>query len=45
MHPGGEPPCSIEDGARPPADHSDFEQPAMVVVIPFEAEAEAREAA
>ena len=45
MHPGGEPPCSIEDGARPTTDLSDFEQPAMVVVIPFEAEAEAREAA
>jgi predicted RNase H-like HicB family nuclease len=45
MHPGGDLPRSIEAGARPPADLSDFEPPVMVVVIPFEAEAEAREAA
>jgi hypothetical protein len=31
----GQLPRSIEDGATPPADLSDFEQPAMVVVIPF----------
>ena len=41
----GDLPRSIEDGARPPTDLSDFESPVMVVVIPFEAEAEAREAA
>lgn len=28
-------PRSIEDGAKPPADLSEFEQPTMVVVIPF----------
>jgi predicted RNase H-like HicB family nuclease len=38
-------PRSIEDGARPPVDLSDFERPTMVVVIPFEAKAETREAA
>ena len=36
---------SIEDGAQPPADLSDFEPPVMVVVIALEAEVEAREAA
>ena len=45
MHPGGDLPRSIEDGAPLPTDLSEFEQPAMVVVIPFDAEAEAREAA
>jgi predicted RNase H-like HicB family nuclease len=35
MH-GGRLPIAIEDGARPPADLSQFAQPAMVVVIPFE---------
>jgi hypothetical protein len=35
MH-GGELPRSIEDGAKPPADLSEFTQPTMVVVIPFE---------
>jgi hypothetical protein len=44
MH-GGSPPRSIEEGAPLPTDLSEFEQPVMVVVIPFEAEAEAREAA
>ena len=34
--PGDELPLSIEDGAKPPADLSDSEQPAIVVVIPFE---------
>ena len=38
-------PRSIEDGAKPPTDLTDFEPPVMVVVIPFEAEAAAREAA
>ena len=42
---GGDLPHSIEAGARPPPDLSDFEPPVMVVVIPFETEAEAREAA
>ena len=34
MH-GGRLPLSIEDGAIPPADLSEFQSPAMVVVIPF----------
>jgi predicted RNase H-like HicB family nuclease len=34
MH-GGRMPPSIEEGATPPADLSDFETPARVVVIPF----------
>jgi hypothetical protein len=38
-------PRSIEDGAKPPTDLSGFEQPAFVVVIPFEHTAEARAAA
>jgi predicted RNase H-like HicB family nuclease len=42
---GGDLPRSIENGAKPPSDLSGFESPVMVVVIPFEAEAEAREAA
>jgi predicted RNase H-like HicB family nuclease len=29
-------PRSIEDGATPPTDLSDFQAPSMVVVIPFE---------
>ena len=41
---GGELPRTIENGARPPADLSDFEPPVILVVIPFEAEAQAREA-
>jgi hypothetical protein len=45
MYPGGDLPRSIEDGAPLPTNLSEFEQPAMVVVIPFDAEAEAREAA
>jgi predicted RNase H-like HicB family nuclease len=36
MH-GGRLPLAIEDGAQPPHDLSGFEQPAMVVVIPFTA--------
>jgi predicted RNase H-like HicB family nuclease len=36
MH-GGRLPPSIEDGAAPPGDLSDFRSPAMVVVIPFAA--------
>lgn len=34
--PGDRLPLSIEDGAKPPADLSDYENP-LVVVIPFEA--------
>jgi hypothetical protein len=34
MH-GGRLPPSIEDGSAPPADLSEFQSPAMVVVIPF----------
>jgi hypothetical protein len=41
---GGELPRSIEDGAKPPTDLSEFTQPTMVVVIPFE-QAEAKAAA
>jgi predicted RNase H-like HicB family nuclease len=33
---GGRLPIAIEDGATPPTDLSEFEQPTMVVVIPFE---------
>ncbi len=33
---GGQLPRSIEDGAKPPADLSEFEQPTVVVVIRFE---------
>jgi predicted RNase H-like HicB family nuclease len=29
-------PLSIEDGARPPADLSEFEKPTIVVVVPYE---------
>ena len=36
MH-GGRLPPSIEDGAAPPDDLSEFRPPAMVVVIPFAA--------
>jgi hypothetical protein len=32
---GGRLPPAIEDGAKPPTDLSEFEAPAMVVVIPF----------
>ena len=28
-------PRSIEDGAKPPADLSEFEQPTIVVVVPY----------
>ena len=28
-------PLSVEEGAEPPADLSEFEQPTMVVLIPF----------
>ena len=46
MYPPGDVlPLSIEDGARPPADLSDYEQPALIVVIPFERSEETKEAA
>jgi hypothetical protein len=32
---GGRLPLSVEEGAKPPTDLSEFEQPAMVVVVPF----------
>jgi hypothetical protein len=32
---GDQLPQSIEDGATPPSDLSDFQQPTMIVVIPF----------
>jgi predicted RNase H-like HicB family nuclease len=32
---GGPMPPAIEDGAKPPTDLSEFNQPTMVVVIPF----------
>ena len=38
-------PLSVEDGAKPPADLSAFEQPTIVVVIPFEHTTEAKAAA
>jgi predicted RNase H-like HicB family nuclease len=38
-------PLSIEAGAKPPADLSGFEQPTIVVVIPFEHTTEAKVAA
>jgi hypothetical protein len=44
MYPPGDLPLSIEDGARPPADLSDYDAP-LVVVIPFEHTTEAKEAA
>jgi predicted RNase H-like HicB family nuclease len=34
---GGQLPPAIEDGAKPPADLIGFDQPTMVVVIPFAA--------
>jgi predicted RNase H-like HicB family nuclease len=36
MHPPADLPPSIEDGAKPPADLSDYDPQAIVVVIPFE---------
>ena len=42
---GGRLPPAIEDGAKPPADLSEFEQPAIVMVIPFEHTTEAKAAA
>ena len=37
MHPPADLPLSIEDGAKPPADLSNYDPQAIVVVIPFEA--------
>jgi predicted RNase H-like HicB family nuclease len=38
-------PRSIEDGAMPPADLSEFEEPTVVVVVPYEVSAETKAAA
>ena len=38
-------PRSIEDGAKPPADLSEFEQPTIVVVVPYAHTEEAKAAA
>jgi predicted RNase H-like HicB family nuclease len=45
--PAGKLPRSIEDGAQPPsaAELAAFEEPTIVVVVPFTATAEARQAA
>lgn len=40
---GGRLPPSIEDGATPPTDLSEFQAPVMVVVIPFAVAAAAAE--
>ena len=47
MPPGGKLPRSIEDGATPPTEAAlaEFEQPVIVVVIPFEASAQTKAAA
>jgi hypothetical protein len=37
MYPPADLPLSIEDGAKPPADLSNYDPQAIVVVIPFEA--------
>jgi hypothetical protein len=42
---GGRLPAPIEDGAQPPSDLSDFDEPTLVVVIPFEPATVAKEAA
>jgi len=44
MYPPGDLPLSIEDGAKPPTDLSDYDDP-LVVVIPFEPAAVAKAAA
>jgi hypothetical protein len=44
MYPGGRLPPSIEGGAKPPTDLSEFESP-LIVVIPFVPAAMAKEAA
>ena len=36
MYPPADLPLSIEDGAKPPTDLSDYEPRSIVVVIPFE---------
>jgi predicted RNase H-like HicB family nuclease len=36
MHPPSTLPLSIEDGAKPPTDLSDYDPRSIVVVIPFE---------
>ena len=44
MYPPGDLPPSIEDGAKPPADLSDYDPRSIVVVIPFEAATSAKAA-
>jgi predicted RNase H-like HicB family nuclease len=44
MYPPADLPPSIEDGAKPPADLSDYDPQAIVVVIPFEPATAARAA-
>ncbi len=39
MHEEGRLPLSVEEGAKPPTDMSEFEQPIMIVLIPFAAPA------
>ena len=41
----GQLPRSIEDGAMPPADLSEFEDPTIVVVVPYEPATVAKDAA
>jgi hypothetical protein len=36
MYPPADLPLSIEDGAKPPVDLSDYDPRSIVVVIPFE---------
>jgi predicted RNase H-like HicB family nuclease len=45
MYPPADLPLSIEAGAKPPADLSDYDPQAIVVVIPFEPATVAKEAA
>ena len=42
MHPPADLPLSIEDGAKPPADLSNYDPQAIVVIIPFEASRQPR---
>jgi hypothetical protein len=44
MHPPADLPLSIEDGAKPPPDLSNYDPQAIVVVIPFEAVSTAKAA-
>jgi predicted RNase H-like HicB family nuclease len=44
MYPPADLPPSIEDGAKPPADLSDYDPRSIVVVVPFEPAAAAKAA-